>query len=80
MLIEIPCVAHFARERDNIVTTDASGNGLGIILSQKQNDKAIRSIAFTNRYLKDDVKIFGRKTKFISGGFRIRENALLSLR
>ena len=37
-ITEIPCLANFARDRDNIITTDASGNGLGITLWQKQID------------------------------------------
>ena len=34
-ITEIPCLAHFARDRVNIVTTDASRTGLGITLWKK---------------------------------------------
>ena len=35
VLTESPCLAHYAKEKDNIVTTDASTTGLGIRLWQK---------------------------------------------
>ena len=50
-ITEIPCLAHFARDRDKIVSTDSSRTGLGIILWQKHNDETIRPKAFTSRYL-----------------------------
>ena len=53
MLTEILCLAHFARGRDIIVTTDASRTGLAITLWQKQNNKTIRPIAFARRYSND---------------------------
>ena len=59
MMTEIPCLAHFVRERDNIVTTDASRTGLGITLWQRQNDdttRPIAPIAFASRYLNDAEK------------------------
>ena len=37
MLTEKPCLAHYAKDRENIVTTDASKTGLGITLWQKQS-------------------------------------------
>ena len=35
MVTEGPCLAHYAKENDNMVTTDASKTGFGITLWQK---------------------------------------------
>ena len=35
MLFESPCLAHYAKDKDNMVTTDASKTGFGITLWQK---------------------------------------------
>ena len=51
MIAEKPCLARFARDQDNIVSTNVSRLGLGITLWQKQNDHTIRPIAFGSRYL-----------------------------
>ena len=56
MLTEEPCLAHYAKDRENIVTTDASKTGLGITLWQKQLDGGIKLIAFGSRYLIDSEK------------------------
>ena len=40
-ITEILCLVHFARDRDNIVTTDASETGLGTTLWQTQNDNTV---------------------------------------
>ena len=56
MLTEEPCLAHYAKDRENIVTTDASKTGLGITLWQKQSDGEIKLIAFGSRYLNDSEK------------------------
>ena len=53
LLTEEPCLAHYAKDRDNIVTTDASKTGLGITLWQKQSDGGIKPIAFGSRYLNE---------------------------
>ena len=53
LLTEEPCLAHYAKDRDNIVTTDASKTGLGITLWQKQSDGEIKPIAFGSRYLNE---------------------------
>ena len=55
MLTEGPCLAHYAKDKDNIVTTDASTSGLGITLWQKQDDGNTKPIAF-GRYLNDTEK------------------------
>ena len=56
MLIEGPCLAHCAKDKDNIVTTDASTTGFGITLWQKQDDGTTKPIAFGSRYLNDTEK------------------------
>ena len=56
MLTEGPCLAHNAKVKENIVTTDASTTGLGITLWQKQDDGNTKPIAFGSRYLNDTEK------------------------
>ena len=46
MLTVEPDLTHYAKDRDNIVTTDASKIGLGITLWQKQADGELKPIAF----------------------------------
>ena len=46
MLIEGPCLAHYAKDKDNMVTTDASKTGLGIKLWRKQDNGDIKLIAY----------------------------------
>ena len=56
MLTDKPCLAHYAKDKCNMVTTDASKTGLGITLWQKQDDGEIKPIAFGSRYLNDTEK------------------------
>ena len=56
MLTEEPALAHYANDKDNIVTTDASITGLGITLWQKQADGELKPIAFGCRFLNDSEK------------------------
>ena len=56
MLTEEPALAHYAKDKDNIVTTDASKTGLGITLWQKQADGEVKPIAFDSRFLNDSEK------------------------
>ena len=56
MLTEGPCLAHYAKDKDNIVTTDASTTGLGITLWQKQDDGNTKPIAYGSRYLNETEK------------------------
>ena len=51
-----PCLAHYIGNKENIVTTDACGIGLGIALWQKQNHGDLKPIAFASRYLNDAEK------------------------
>ena len=50
MLTEKSCLAQYAKDKDNMVTTDASKTGLGITLWQKQDDGEMKPIAFGSRY------------------------------
>ena len=56
MLTEEPALAHYAKDKDIIVTTDASKTGLGITLWQKQADGELKPIAFGSRFLNDSEK------------------------
>ena len=58
MLTEGPCLAHYAKDKNNIVTTDASTTGLGITLWQKQNDANTKPIANGSSYLNETEKKF----------------------
>ena len=56
MLTEGPCLAHYAKDKDIIVTTDASTTGLEITLWQKQDDGNTKPIAVGSIYLNDTEK------------------------
>ena len=56
MLTEEPELAHYGKDRDNIVTTDASKTSLGITLWHKQADGELKPIAFGSRFLNDSGK------------------------
>ena len=56
MLTKGPCLAHYAKDKDNMVTTDASKTGLGITLWQKQDDGNIKPIVYSGRYLNNTEK------------------------
>ena len=60
MLTEGPCLAHYAKEKDNIVTTDASTTGLGITIWKKQDDGNTKPIAYRSRYLDETEKKLNR--------------------
>ena len=53
---ESPCLAHYAKDKDDMVTTDANKTGLGITLWQKQDNGNIKPIADGRRYLNDTGK------------------------
>ena len=55
-LAESPCLTHYAKGKDNIMTTDASTIGLGITLWQKQVDGNTKPIAYGSRYLNETEK------------------------
>ena len=56
MLTEGPCLAHYAKDKYIIVTTDASTTGLGITIWQKQDNGNTKPIAYGSRYLNDIEK------------------------
>ena len=56
MLTEGPGLAHYAKDKDNIVTTDASTTCLGITIRQKQDNENTKPIAHGNIYLNDTEK------------------------
>ena len=56
MLTEGPCLAHYAKGKYNIVTTDASTTGLGITIWQKQDNGNTKPIAYGSRYLNETEK------------------------
>ena len=56
MLTEEPALAHYAKDKDNIITTDASRTGLGITLRRKQADGDLQPIAFGSRFPNDSEK------------------------
>ena len=43
---EGPCLAHYAKDKESIVTTNASTTGLGNTLWQKQDDGNTKPIAY----------------------------------
>ena len=51
LLTEEPCLAYYERDRDKIVTTDASKTGLRNKLWQKQSDGELKPKAFGSRDL-----------------------------
>ena len=53
-----PCLTHYVKDRENIVTTDASKTGLGITLWQNQSDGETKPIAFGSRYLNESEQNF----------------------
>ena len=50
------CPAHFARDRDNIISANARRTGLGVIYGNTKRDSTNRPVAFTSRHLKDARK------------------------
>ena len=56
MLTKGACQAHYAKDKDNIVTTDDSTTGLGTTLWQKQDNGNTKPIAYGSRFLNDTGK------------------------
>ena len=57
-LTQIPYLAHYAKDKDNFVTTEAGKTGLGNTLWQKQNNGEIKLVACGSRYLNDTEKTY----------------------
>ena len=49
----IPCLAHYNSDYPNIITTDASKKGLGVMLWQAQLYGTFKPIGFASRFLSD---------------------------
>ena len=58
-LTNAPVLAYPCFEDSFLLETDASGEGLGAVLSQRQNDKTIRPIAYASRTLQSHVRNYG---------------------
>ena len=46
MFTEEPCLAHYAKDNENMITATASQTGLGITLRQEQYNREIKPTAF----------------------------------
>ena len=55
-ITEIPCLAHYNSDYQNVITTDASTKGLGATLWQEQPDGRLKPIGFASRFLSDTEK------------------------
>ena len=55
-ITEIPCLAHYNSDYQNVITTDASTRGLGATLWQEQRDGKLKPIGFASRFLSDTEK------------------------
>ena len=58
-LTEAPVLAYPQFEREFMLETDASGLGLGAVLSQEQSDGTIRPISFASRTLQPHEQNYG---------------------
>ena len=59
-LTENILLARYAKDKVNMVTTDAIKTGLGIKLSQNQDRGELKPIAFGSRFLDDTKNLFNR--------------------
>ena len=62
MLTEELGWAHYAKDKGNVVTTDASNTGLGITLWQKHLDGELKPLVNESRYSNDWATLFNGKT------------------
>ena len=59
LLTESPILAFPNFNREFLLETDASGNGLGAVLAQQQEDGQVRPIAYASRTLQGSEKNYG---------------------
>ena len=57
-LTSLPCLAHYNRNEEIIVTTDACDTALGLALWQKPGNGELKPIALADNYLTDAEKNF----------------------
>ncbi|KAK7584083.1 hypothetical protein V9T40_005046 [Parthenolecanium corni] len=55
-LISEPCLAIFSPNKETVVQTDASLEGIGAVLKQKQSDGVLKPVAFFSKKLNDAQK------------------------
>ena len=56
LITQLPCIAHYNSNKENILTTDASTKGLGATLWQKQKHGNLKPVGFASRFLSDTEK------------------------
>ena len=72
--MEIPCLAHFARDRDKIITINASRTVLGKTLDQKTNRQHNPTDSFRQQTFEQRrVESFDWRISIFSSGMRARE-------
>ena len=59
LLMEAPILAYPDFTRDFLLETDASGAGLGAVLTQRQDDNQIRPVAYASHTLQPYEKNYG---------------------
>lgn len=55
-LCSTPCLAIFCPNKETVVYTDASNDGIGAVLKQKQADGTLKPVAFFSKKLNDSQK------------------------
>ena len=53
LITQLPCLAHYNADNENILTTDASTKGLGVTIWHEQRDGNLKPIGFASRFLSD---------------------------
>ena len=56
LITQLPCLAHYISNKENILTIDSSTKGLGATLWQKQKDGNLKLVGFASRFLSDTEK------------------------
>lgn len=56
LLCSHPCLSIFCPEKDTFVYTDASNEGIGAVLKQRQSDGSIKPVAFFSKKISDSHK------------------------